>query len=380
MPWDRRNQAYYSGEEDRGRYGNEGYDDQYRSQDNFQGRDLRADRSSREHFHDIRDSQQNDFDGNIRSGYESHGYRHDPDDNYLHPPSPERHERYSGDGNRNADYRRSDNYENSRMDTDHRYPSNSQQEHRYSGDRIEMRNMNLENQFNVARHENQSPHQFHDTAIHIGIDVHHPHDYDAKDGYYEELEGADHRGRSFRADHLRARSEPRGQQYNDFSEPERDHAWQERSDDRRRPYQSQPELVGGHQNMGFEGDLEIENSHNYRPKVHRGVSLRRRSRKSRRERRSEVQTQPRISLADGMKTIIQRRKTLRIQRPMSELYSSRMSRAGSVFFGNAGDESEDEDERLPSNRNAKRKTLKYRLESLQRERPVSSHDMATLLR
>ncbi|XP_060599592.1 transmembrane channel-like protein 2-A isoform X1 [Ruditapes philippinarum] len=387
MSWDRRNQNYHD-EHDRGRFDHGNYDDRYRDPGNFRGRDLRADRGNGERFDDIRDFQKNDFDEGSdrnfgRGRYESHGYMDNPDDNYLHPLPPDGHARYGREIIPNADNRRTGkDGKRFRMEVDNHFSNDSQQDHRYSGERMEMRNMNSEDYFERGRHENPAPHRFYDEDMHTKADIHHQqNDFGARDEYYEDLDEVDLRVRpNYGADQLRAKSEPREYEQYDFDERKRDNAWEKRSDNKRRPYQSQPDLIGGHQNMGFEGDLD-ENDPNYRPKVHRGVSLRRRTRKSRRERRSDFQNEQRMSFADGMKTIIQRRKTLHMHRPLSELMSSsRTNRPGSVFHGPGDDDIDDEDDRLPSNRNKKRMTLKERMEIREKKGPLTTEDMAKLLR
>lgn len=118
----------------------------------------------------------------------------------------------------------------------------------------------------------------------------------------------------------------------------------------------------------------------YRPRTH-GVSraltlrLQRSMRRTYRSRRrlAEDHDVPKLSYADGIKTIVQRRK--HVQRPA-------LSQIGTALSSNlSGDGNDSEDIGLPSNRmNRKTKKLGHRLTALQRRREVNAHDMATLLR
>ncbi|KAL4239689.1 Transmembrane channel-like protein 5 [Mactra antiquata] len=125
-------------------------------------------------------------------------------------------------------------------------------------------------------------------------------------------------------------------------------------------------------------------------RLSRAVSMRRRSKKkSRRERRLEREEEIPITFVDGMKTLIQRRKTLRQRRPLSEIGAKSELGAKSEFGGKSVlgrrsvffDYDSDEENKLPSNRNLKKtKSLKHKLITLQKDRNATTHDMATLLR
>lgn len=140
---------------------------------------------------------------------------------------------------------------------------------------------------------------------------------------------------------------------------------------------------GGYDNQGFEPDYEKEQPL-YTPKMSRVAralsvrhrkSLRRRGRMSSRRRGEENLP----NIADGMKTLIQRQKSRRVQRrPLSQLGNN------STEIQDIEHESSDgiyEDLGLPSNKHTRKtKNLKDRLVTLQRDREVNAHDMATLLR
>lgn len=130
-----------------------------------------------------------------------------------------------------------------------------------------------------------------------------------------------------------------------------------------------------------EEDEDRSQLSHYRPRTH-GVSraltlkLQRSMRRTHRGRRGlagDDHDVPKLSYADGIKTIVQRRK--HVQRPA-------LSQIGTAFSSNlSGDGNDSEDIGLPSNRmNRKTKTLGRRLTALQRRREVNAHDMATLLR
>lgn len=174
-------------------------------------------------------------------------------------------------------------------------------------------------------------------------------------------------------------------QYYGYNGESRDmpHAEYERSDDHARLVRHQPDLVEGHNAQRFEMDEDYNDGLSFQPKLHRAVSQRR-SWNNRRERRREFENVPTIiSFEDGMKTLIQRRKSQRLTRPRSDIVSSpsRLNRLDSgSLFGSELVDNEDEEEKLPSNRNYKRKALKSRLATLQQQHHVSAHDMAALLR
>lgn len=350
----RGNSAYYDGDERQG-YGDYFEDAQGYNDGRYSGRNARRNVENTMQFDDIGFSQRDDFQDN------GHFPRYDPrddtyDGNYLHPVSSKKYR------DRDGDWPKIENYVHGNQHTE-------REDRRNSGERIEMTNLHPHDNF-----------QHYETDRDVYLN---DHQFQGHNDYYEDKHNVpeDYRKSSeFETRPKDERSHQRGRDYYDSRQTEGGQGGYGRSDDRDRLYHNQLDIDNGHGNPGFEMEADYEGTISYRPRVRRSMSVRHRSRKSHRERRHEDERNQRISFADGMKTLIQRRKANEAHRPMSEIdFRSRVGRPESVFGSVFHDCDEDED-KLPSNKYHKRRSLKYRLATLQKERPVTSHDMATLLR
>lgn len=344
----RGNSAYYDEDERQG-YRDYFDDAQGYNDGRFSGRNAQGRGQDIMQFDDIGFSQRDNFQDN------GHFSVYDPRDdtydaNYLHPVSSKKYR------DRDRDW-----------PSDHGNQQAARKDHEYSGERIELTNLYPHDNF--QRYDT-------DRDVHLN-----DRQFQGHSDYYEDMPEDYRQSSEFetRPNIRDERSYQRGRDYYDSRLTEGGQGGFGRSDDRDRLVHDELDCDNGHGNQGFEMEADYEDTIPYRPRVGRSTSMRRRSRKSQRERRHEDRN-PRISYADGMKTLIQRRKAYEAHRPVSEIgFRSRLGRPGSVFGSVFPDDDEDED-KLPSNKYHKRRSLKYRLATLQKERPVTSHDMATLLR